>query len=920
MRGQPKASSVLKVMATLGLGAGLAMLWLRLFPGQLPYRTDIVGYPILRNFNVVHYFHVYDAMMLVFPLATLGAFGTLEFIRRSRRTEGLHWDRRTTRRHLADELPNSQTSSRRAHVMRTALVGLVFGIEGALATEGAIGGFWPTVLVTATAYLGIVGGIASTAAGQDPQDFWRRHAVVNALATPLVIVGLYGASRATQVTVLSGRTVDRYPWVPLVVVVVATAAAFTWVSVRIVRARDTGQLVAVERQVVLFLACTALLFLLVAQLPGALGYLDLFHEGESLAGARLVESGRFPWRDLALIHGPLQDVFSVLPGVKVFQESRWGAAAGFGVLVRPAVAVGFYLLHARLFRGNWVILPATAAIVTLGLDSRWLLFPFGLLLLIGLLNRPSRVRAIALAAVLLAQSILTPEAAPFSLAAALVLPFFEIYYRHPDRKLLHSLSRTLWFGVSALTLVLGWVGYLASRGALGDFVGHYVTFARGHELTGGVPIQWGTGLFFFAVVAPVASVLLFVSYFVVQMRRDRLRAGDWAVAALALYVTYFYRKFLSRADDHVFQVLAISVPLIAYIVYRLAMPFDRSLVGQHRRRGARATVFSPLLSLALLLGVLVGTPNNGLGLVESLPGHFRATAPRPPWLTSLGYSTDETLDRAGFEDLRTALRALPNPSGRIFDFTNQPAMFHYLLKYQPSTRYYHVSMAIRRPTQDHLLRELRKDPPGIVVFHAAAGLPSWDGVANAVRHYEVSEYLLDQYRPVIIAGGNLIMLRNDLDPPPGWPSGVGFNTPPMPGNPYFYGLPCDWGYAPNFLEVHTPPEETGSRDLEVRRARVGRRGVEFDLPSNFRAYDWLEVRTGTSLKVDAFSLRDRLGVVTGTIIFRTLEEGARRYLVRVGSCPQWHGFRRGPLLLLHQKPQDIVAVRLLRSGVEGGSR
>jgi hypothetical protein len=66
-------------------------------------------------------------------------------------------------------------------------------------------------------------------------------------------------------------------------------------------------------------------------------------------------------------------------------------------------------------------------------------------------------------------------------------------------------------------------------------------------------------------------------------------------------------------------------------------------------------------------------------------------------------------------------------------------------------------------------------------------------------------------------------------------------------------------------------------------------------------------------------LRDRLGLAAGTIVFKTLEGVGPRYLVRVGSCPQWYGYREGALFLLHHRPQDIVAVRLLRSNVEDGS-
>lgn len=912
-----RATSVVRIGVAAVLGASLAFLWLRLFPGRLPDQTDIVGYPILNNFNVVRYLHVYNAITLVFPLAMLASFAGLAFVpwfRSGRTGRGT-----TTQRHPADEPQPMPDPGRLGHMMRAAFVGFVLGFEIAFTTDGALGGFWPTVLATALVYVGLLTAIASGRNGGGHQ-FWIRHAAINALVTPLTVAGLYGVSRASGVRVLADGSFDRYLWMPIALAAAGSVAALTWVAVPLTRARVRGEdIVNIERKAVMFLAGPVLLFLLVAQLPGALGLMDMFHEGELLAAARLTESGRYPWRELYFVHGPLQDVLSPLLGMKVFQESRWGATAGVEVLVRPAVAIGFYLLHARLFRSDWIMFAATGAIVTLGLDPRFLLLPFAMLLLLTLLRRPNPVKAGLLAALLLAQSVLTPEAAPFALMVGVVLVSFEIYYRDRERRGT-SFSRTLWFAGTGLVLLLGWAGYLASNGALDDFLGHYLTFARDHELTGGIPIQWGTTpLFFFAVVAPVACVLLFLFFFAVQLRRDRLRVEDWVVLALTLYVSYYYRKFLSRADAHVFQVLVVSIPLVAYVLYRATSQVAIAPRRNHRPPAARPLPFSRLLSIALLLIVLVWTPNKALALVEGLPSHFRATASAPAWLPSLGYATDEALDRARFEDLREVLLGLPNPSGRIFDFTNQPAMFHYLLGYQPSTRYYHVSLAIRRPTQDDLLDELRRNPPGIVVFHAEAGLPGWDGVANAVRHYEISEYLLDHYRPVMIAGGNLLLLRNDLELPPGWPSGLDLNSPLIPQNLYFFTLPCDWGYAPDFLEVDPPPAEAAALDLGIPAAGGERRKIELLVPPEFRTYDWLEIRAAGHLRADRFVISDGSDFVNGGIHFRILEGAGPRYLVRVGSCLQWHGYTSGRLVLLHDRPQDIVAVRLLRSRTEGGT-
>ena len=94
-------------------------------------------------------------------------------------------------------------------------------------------------------------------------------------------------------------------------------------------------------------------------------------------------------------------------------------------------------------------------------------------------------------------------------------------------------------------------------------------------------------------------------------------------------------------------------------------------------------------------------------------------------------------------------------------------LFHYLLDRRPSTRYFHVSMAIRKHTQADLIKELERRPPKLVVFSSspAFGLPSWDGISNQVRHYDVSQYILDHYRPVLDSHTFVLMARNDLARP-----------------------------------------------------------------------------------------------------------------------------------------------------------
>jgi hypothetical protein len=899
---------VTRLILAISVGGVVGVLWLILFPSQLPERTDIVGYPIWANFNVGRYFHLYNTITIVFPVAALLSYAALGWADRLHRPRDVDV---SEPRLIVEDLRESPVPGWGARLVRAAVVGIALGLEFAFATQRDDAAFLLTTLLGTLAYLTLVslisGGVSLRAR---ERRFWHWHSTVNAMLVSLTIVALYAVSRSSEVTVLARMNVDRWPWLPLVVPLGGAAAVLSWAAVRLLRAGGgAGGTARVERDMVMLVTGPVLLFLLLAQLPGALGRLDVFHEGELLAAARLVSSGLFPWRDLGLVHGPLHDAFSPLLGMGVFEESRWGVVAGFEVLLVPAVVVAFYLLHSRLMRGDWVFLALTPLVLPLLPDARFLLLPIGLLLLLGLLKKPSPLRATGLAVLLVVLSILTPEAAPFAVAVSVVLVLFEIHYRDRETRVISSFPRTLWFALAVLLVALGWAVYLISRGAISDFVRHYLTVARGHELTGGIPVQWESGILL--VLAPVVAVLVFGAFFVVQLRRRRLWVEDWVVAALALFVTFYYRKFLSRADYHIVGVLQVSIPLLLYLGYRVVTQADRFLGDEGRPRSITVLARYRPFSLILLVGLILTSSGTLLKRLDTLPDHFRARAPTEAPAESFGYATDNADLLTRLEDLSTALAALPNPSGQIFDFTNQPAVFHYLLRYQPASRYYHVSMAIRRSSQRELLSELRDDPPTIVVTLARDGLPAWDEVPNYVRHYEVSDFLFDHYRPVIWAGGSLLLLRNDLNLPAGWPAGLDLNERPVTEDLYFLGFPCDWRYAPNFLEVEPEPTEVGAVDLPIRAPSAT--GAMLDLPPGFQSYDWLEIRTRGGLVSDEFILTDDPLAPGRAISFRALSRAGPRYLVRVGSCPQWHGYQAGPIQLLHDAPKDILAVRLLRS-------
>jgi hypothetical protein len=93
-----------------------------------------------------------------------------------------------------------------------------------------------------------------------------------------------------------------------------------------------------------------------------------------------------------------------------------------------------------------------------------------------------------------------------------------------------------------------------------------------------------------------------------------------------------------------------------------------------------------------------------------------------------------------------ALRAFTNahvpPGGWILDLANQPALYFFLERSNP-TRFYQTPLMAA--FQDEVLADLRKRPPHLVVVASGTWLDAPDRRANRDRVPRVWDYVLEHY-------------------------------------------------------------------------------------------------------------------------------------------------------------------------------
>jgi hypothetical protein len=789
-----------RVAISVSIAAGLTALISSRLPRSLDVSTDVVGYPIVSDFNVDRYLWIYGLWVAFFPLAAFAIDMALS------RLTGGQFPRAssTPRSRPAQNRPEPMRSVLTVALFRTAFVGAVLGVEVSIAWGLAGVDFLLAALGATVLYGAIATRIAAFLAPSGGRlSIVERLATVNVYASPVTVLGLYPVSQATKMRVFATGNVHEYPWFPLWL---ATALTACLVVVAVIGTRRAAaRLRSLERQFLLVVPAPVLLFLLLARLPGELGVIDFFHEGEGLAAAQLTHDGAFPWRDLIFIHGLLHDVVAPAVGLEIFGDTRWGAVAGASVLVIPAYWLSQYFLFVYLFGRNVLFLLGTQLAVVLGLirdaHIRFVLLPFALLLLAAVLRKSTWPRMAALAGLVAVQTVVSPETTFFVPACLIVLGLYELASYDRGLPLRTNFRRTLGTSAAGLLIFSAFILVLAALHTLDDFLFYYRTFAPDHSLTGGIPLVWLDTRFKVAAIAPVVLVILAIWFFAVALRARKPPAvDDWVMAALAITVLLYYPKFLARADVHVYQIFAVAVPLFAYAIYRVVTLLEDHAAPIAIRLGNVSLPTRHWVTAAALVVVAVGSPKGLFDTAGDVPGRLSATAHYEPFPPRLGYLNPLATDLTIFGDLDRTLDRYLGPRDLLFDFSNNPLLFHYLLDRRPSTRYFHVSMAIRQDTQSDLVKELERRPPKLVVFSSnpAFGLPSWDGIPNQVRHYDVSQYILDHYRPVLDSHTFVLMARNDLAQP---------IAAPTTDQLYFENLPCDWGYAPNFLTTRPRPQE-----------------------------------------------------------------------------------------------------------------
>ena len=546
-----------------------------------------------------------------------------------------------------------------------------------------------------------------------------------------------------------------------------------------------------------------------AAIPGALGGFQGFDDAQNLTGANLLQHGYFPWRDFQFIHGFYVDVLESLIGFHIFEATAWGSAAAYTVILTPLVWVSVYLLGVWAARWRSLIVLGTFALAAwggLGLDPKFIAVPVVLMLLGTAIASHRLAWTSVLTVVLFIEGVAVPEADYQVIAVFLVLLIAELVHREPGQRLRVMLRRTLCFVGTGAILTAAWAVFLASQRALKGFIDWYVVFVPGHNAEGDIhPYLVSTFQYaMFGLMMGLAVATFLSAAWRIRYRRAWTPVA-WATLAAALNAAVYGEQALARFDGgHVAESLDVGLSLIVLCIAPAVPVIEDFLVARVDRVWRLPTRLAwrpqPVAVIALIfVVVLVPTIRSN---IWHAPRRTHVVLGPVETRTVLGYVVPGALEPGLVADLRTVVDTYSPRRAPFFDMTNSPGYFYFILGLRPATAFTNVSLAIPESAQRLLIDDLRRSRPPLIAFNSATiGLPVWDGVQNQVRHFLVSQYLLDGWTPIISTHGVLFLLRNDLFA--NRPPVPHLTQPPITTDLYNSQGTCSWGDTANFLS--SPP-------------------------------------------------------------------------------------------------------------------
>ncbi|HKB81472.1 MAG TPA: hypothetical protein VKH35_17310 [Thermoanaerobaculia bacterium] len=485
-------------------------------------------------------------------------------------------------------------------------------------------------------------------------------------------------------------------------------------------------------------------------------WIDLFHRGESIGPASDYLRGKVPYRDVFVLHGMLEDGQLDAWLMQIFGRS-------VSVSVAQTVVLGGFLALSLWYLGLVLFesIPLALLVVAMGAwttaENNRTFFAVGAVACFWYGLKRDRSAGLFAAGIFSGLALFfSYEIGLYSIAGGIVaLLLLPLASRGPSpvRTRASWLRAGIMFLLGVAAASAPFLIWLASHGAAGAFFEtSFVTIPRIIDAVWSLPFPDLVSTFrhdlslrsladfillekFHLIVTPLA-IAVAGAYCIrrrVVLQFDRT---DQALLVVTVFAALAQRTAFGRAE---FRHQYFAAFLLGPILVLLAVILTRHLRGIWRAAegGGRAFVVAVIVAAIPALTVLFWVPD----LLNARIDDFRLYQLRVLHIFRDGAAEAVT---ARIHDIVGEVDSLTRPGEPIFDFSNQPALYFFADRPNP-TRFYQVPILSPPEFQAETIRALERARPKIVLRRSPENFDNFDGVPNAVRAQAVAAYIDDCY-------------------------------------------------------------------------------------------------------------------------------------------------------------------------------
>ncbi|HEX6160632.1 MAG TPA: hypothetical protein VF111_10730, partial [Thermoanaerobaculia bacterium] len=505
-------------------------------------------------------------------------------------------------------------------------------------------------------------------------------------------------------------------------------------------------------------------------------WIDLFHRGESIGPASDYLRGKVPFRDVFALHGMLEDGQLDAWLMQLFGRSL-DVAVARTVVIGAFLGVSIWFLGVAVFES----IPLALLCVAMGAwttaeNDRTFFQVAAVALFWNALRRRSRASAVFSGVFAGIALFFSYEIGLYTIVGAIAVSIaIAVLKTRVPWEGLAPLQAALFFLLGAAIGAAPFAVYLASRGALDDFVSvSFLTIPRIIDAVWSLPFPDLVTTFrknlslhtlsefvlwekFHLILSPL-TIAVSAIYVIQRWLTRRIEMLDVALLVLTIFSVVTQRTAFGRAS---FRHQYFAAFLIGPMLVLLGLLAVRRLRALWREggEGTRAFVVALVMMAVPVIAVLFWIPD----LVNARIHDFIRYDARV-----LRTERDQRAEDVQWRiaDVTRYIHEVTRPNEPIFDFSNQPAFYFFADRPNP-TRFYQVPILSPARFQAETIAALERARPKIVIRRSPEGFDWFDGVPNDLRAQAVSRYIDDCYSFwKSVRGVELWMRRAGVKPRP----------------------------------------------------------------------------------------------------------------------------------------------------------